>query len=154
MPRPSVRRAALLAAMLVAAPVLLASAPALAQVVPASDAVALGRREFENNCATCHGMEARGDGPMRPFLVRPPADLTALARRHGGTFPRSLIADLIDGRGIETPGTHGTRDMPIWGRVYREQSEAQTRGTPFPPEWSVRGRIAALVEYLQTLQQP
>ena len=74
--------------------------------------------------------------------------------RPRGTFPRSLIADLIDGRGIETPGTHGTRDMPIWGRVYREQSEAQTRGTPFPPEWSVRGRIAALVEYLQSVQQP
>jgi hypothetical protein len=44
--------------------------------------------------------------------------------------------------------------MPVWGRVYREQSEHQTRGTPFPPEWSVRGRIQALVSYLESLQQP
>ncbi len=35
-----------------------------------------------------------------------------------------------------------------------EQSEHQTRGTPFPSEWSVRGRILALVAYLETLQRP
>jgi mono/diheme cytochrome c family protein len=129
-----------------------AATPAAA--TPDPTGVELGRREYEDNCATCHGMEARGDGPMRPFLARPPTDLTTLARRHGGTFPRSLVADLIDGRGMQKPGSHGTREMPIWGRVYREQSAAQTRGTPFPPEWSVRGRIVALVDYLQTLQQP
>lgn len=145
---------------------LVAACPAAtAQAVPGTPAarsapaardggVELGRREFEDNCATCHGMEARGDGPMRPFLARPPSDLTTLAQRYGGAFPRSLVADLIDGRGMAAPGPHGTRDMPVWGRVYREQSEAQTRGTPFPPEWSVRGRITALVDYLQTLQRP
>jgi mono/diheme cytochrome c family protein len=132
-----------------------AGTPAARSAPPAREGgVELGRREFEDNCATCHGMEARGDGPMRPFLVRPPSDLTLLAQRFGGTFPRSLVADLIDGRGMAAPGPHGTRDMPVWGRVYREQSEAQTRGTPFPPEWSVRGRITALVDYLQTLQRP
>lgn len=131
---------------------LCASASAAAQA-PFSP-IDMGRREYESNCATCHGMTAQGDGPMRPFLVRPPSDLTTLARRHGGSFPRSAIADLIDGRGMEGPGPHGTRDMPIWGRVYREQSERETRGTPFPAEWSVRGRIQALVDYLGTLQQP
>ena len=131
------------------------AAPAVRSTPAAQGAGAeLGRREFEDNCATCHGMEARGDGPMRPFLVRPPSDLTTLSQRYGGTFPRSLVADLIDGRGMAGPGPHGSRDMPVWGRVYREQSEAQTRGTPFPPEWSVRGRITALVDYLQTLQRP
>jgi mono/diheme cytochrome c family protein len=128
-----------------------ATTPVLAQPAPGTD---LGRREFENNCATCHGMTAQGDGPMRPFLVRVPPDLTTLARRNGGTFPSTAIADLIDGRGIAQPGSHGTRDMPVWGAVYREQSEYQTRGTPFPVEWSVRGRIQALVRYLGTLQQP
>jgi mono/diheme cytochrome c family protein len=114
----------------------------------------LGRYEFESNCATCHGITALGDGPMRPFLARPPADLTTIARRNGGSFPKTSIADMIDGRGITGATAHGTRDMPIWGRVYREQSEAQTRGTPFPAEWSVRGRILALVTYLETLQRP
>jgi mono/diheme cytochrome c family protein len=132
--------------------------PALGQAGATSPSpatgVELGRHEFESNCATCHGMEARGDGPMRPFLAREPADLTTLARRNGGRFPKSAIADLIDGRGMTGPGPHGTREMPVWGRVYREQSDAQTRGTPFPAEWSVRGRILALVDYLQTLQRP
>jgi mono/diheme cytochrome c family protein len=127
----------------------LAASAAAQSVTPAE----LGKREFESSCASCHGMDAQGDGPMRPFLVRPPTDLTTLARRNGGVYPKSVVADLIDGRGVTGPGPHGTRDMPVWGRIYREQSEYQTRGTPIPPEWSVRGRIYALVEYLGTVQQ-
>jgi mono/diheme cytochrome c family protein len=136
-----------------AAALLAAAAGSAAAAQPATPAE-LGRHEFESNCATCHGMTALGDGPMRPFLARPPTDLTTLARRNGGTFPKSAIADMIDGRGMTGASAHGTREMPIWGRVYREQSDAQTRGTPFPPEWSVRGRILALVTYLETLQRP
>ncbi|MCX7231367.1 MAG: cytochrome c [Burkholderiales bacterium] len=153
-------KAALAAVAAVAALSALPALPALAQPTPAAAPTApptmleRGRLEFESNCATCHGMGARGDGPMRPFLAREPADLTTIARRRGGSFPRSEIADLIDGRGMTEPGVHGTREMPIWGRVYREQSEAQTRGTPFPAEWSVRGRTLALAEYLQSLQRP
>lgn len=125
-----------------------------ASSVCAQTSTEMGRLEYESNCATCHGITAQGDGPMRAFLVRPPSDLTTLARRHGGSFPRSAVADLIDGRGVSGPGVHGTRDMPVWGRVYREQAEQGTRGLPIPPEWSVRGRIIALVDYLQSLQQP
>lgn len=145
------RLARTVAALLAAGLYTAAVAQGNAQAAGAAD---LGKQEFESNCAACHGLTARGDGPMTPFLVRPPADLTTLARRSGGQFPKSSIADLIDGRGVAGPGPHGTRDMPIWGSVYREQSVQQTRGTPFPAEWSVRGRIIALVDYLATLQQP
>jgi mono/diheme cytochrome c family protein len=134
-----------------AALVLAAAWAADAAAQPMS-AVELGRREFEANCATCHGIDARGGGPMKPFLAREPTDLTTLARRRGGSFPASQLADLIDGRGTVEPGSHGTREMPVWGRVYREQGDAQA--SPLPPEWSVRGRILALVRYLETLQQP
>jgi mono/diheme cytochrome c family protein len=145
------RFARTIAALLAAGVGTAAVAQGSAQAAGGAD---LGKQEFASNCAACHGLTARGDGPMTPFLVRPPADLTTLARRSGGHFPRSAIADLIDGRGVAGPGPHGTRDMPIWGSVYREQSAQQTRGTPFPAEWSVRGRILALVDYLATLQQP
>jgi mono/diheme cytochrome c family protein len=134
------------------APALLAAF--LATPAPAQTPAEMGRLEYESNCATCHGVTAQGDGPMRAFLVRPPSDLTTLARRNGGVFPRSAIADLIDGRGVSGPGVHGTRDMPVWGRVYREQAVQGTRGLPIPPEWSVRGRIIALVDYLESVQQP
>ena len=97
----------------------------------------MGKREYQSACASCHGIDGRGDGPMRPFLSRPPADLTTLAARHG----------------VEGPGPHGSRDMPIWGQVYREESDWRLRGVPFPAEWSVRGRILALVEYLGTMQR-
>jgi mono/diheme cytochrome c family protein len=30
-----------------------------------------GRRVFERNCATCHGVEGRGDGPLANFLKAP-----------------------------------------------------------------------------------
>ena len=113
----------------------------------------IGRREYLSNCAACHGMDARGDGPMRPYLVRPASDLTTLTMRNGGTFPKSAIGDLIDGRGQDGEGPHGTRDMPIWGQVYREESETALGGAPFPAEWSVRGRIMALVEYLLSIQR-
>lgn len=115
--------------------------------------IEMGRNEFISHCATCHGIEGRGDGPMRPFLARPPSNLTTLALRNGGVYPRLAVSEIIDGRGIEGAGPHGTRDMPVWGQVYRDESQQQLRGTPFPPEWSVRGRIMALVEYLETLQQ-
>jgi hypothetical protein len=138
-------RAALAAAAALAVP------PGAAAATTPAEA---GRLEYESHCATCHGIDGRGDGPMQPVLARAPADLPLIARRRGGAFPRSEIADLIDGRAVTGPGPHGTREMPVWGRVYREQSDAQTRGTPFPPEWSVRGRILSLVAYIETLQRP
>jgi len=143
-------RAPALALAMVSA--VLASLPcnASAQTVTGAE---LGRHEFETNCAICHGIDARGGGPMRPFLARVPADLTVLARRNGGVFPKDAVAELIDGRATVEPGPHGTREMPIWGNVYREQANHQMRGMPFPSEWTVRGRILALTDYLSTLQQ-
>ena len=71
---------------------LLAAAVGAVAAQPATPAE-LGQHEFESNCATCHGMTGLGDGPMRPFLARVPADLTTVARRNGGTFPKTAIAD-------------------------------------------------------------
>lgn len=40
-------------------------------------AAAEGRRLFVANCASCHGNEARGDGPLASYLNPRPADLAA-----------------------------------------------------------------------------
>jgi mono/diheme cytochrome c family protein len=143
-------RALALALAIVSALLAVMPQHASAQTVTGAE---LGRHEFDTNCAICHGIDARGGGPMRPFLARVPADLTGLARRNGGVFPKDAVAELIDGRASVEPGPHGTREMPIWGKVYREQSDNQMRGMPFPSEWTVRGRILALTDYLSTLQQ-
>ena len=112
-----------------------------------------GRREFESSCAVCHGVLANGDGPLRPFLIKPPPDLTMLARRHGGTFPTRDVTEMIDGRSSVPVGSHGTREMPVWGQVYFESAQEDAARTKLHPEWSVRARIMALVDYLTRLQR-
>lgn len=39
--------------------------------------VSSGSALFQANCTSCHGTDARGDGPLAPTLSRPPADLHA-----------------------------------------------------------------------------
>jgi putative copper export protein/mono/diheme cytochrome c family protein len=43
----------------------------------AATAIVHGARLFAANCAVCHGIEGRGDGPAAKTLPLPPADLTA-----------------------------------------------------------------------------
>ena len=70
-------------------------------------------------------------------------NLRTLTMRSGGTFPADAVAAYIDGR--ELQAAHGDRQMPVWGDVFRgpEQGTAQR---------VVRRRIAALVEFIETLQ--
>lgn len=105
-------------------------------------AVAAGRQRFEENCALCHGLDARGNGPFAALLNVKPPDLTVLARNAGGEFPFSRIYRRIDGRDL--PLAHGTSDMPVWGsRLKREGGD----------ETYVRGRIFEILLYLESLQQ-
>ncbi|MBU6429905.1 MAG: c-type cytochrome [Cyanobacteria bacterium REEB65] len=39
--------------------------------------LALGKEKFEAQCAPCHGMQGKGDGPVGKALIVPPADLTS-----------------------------------------------------------------------------
>ena len=105
-----------------------------------------GARDYRHHCATCHGLEGRGDGPTASVLTTPPADLTQIAARRGGEFPRLEIAYVIDGR-FEV-GAHGSREMPVWGTAFREGLPDDELG-----EAIVRGRIEALVEYLVSIQR-
>jgi len=113
-----------------------------------------GKREFQTSCAVCHGADARGDGPLRPYLVKPPADLTVLAKRNGGQFPAREVTEVIDGRDAPRVGSHGPREMPVWGDVFLEQAQQDPALAKLHPEWSVRARIGALVDYLRRMQGP
>ncbi len=53
---------------------------------------------------------------------------------------------IIDGR--EEVKGHGTRDMPIWGEVFRQPEG----GRPVDETHAI-GRILALVYYLQSIQE-
>lgn len=107
----------------------------------------LGASSYRTYCASCHGLEGRGDGPVAGVLQTPPANLRRIAQRNGGTFPDGEIARKIDGR-FEI-GAHGTREMPVWGRVF-------SQGIPDSgvAESVTRGQVAVLVEYLKSIQDP
>jgi mono/diheme cytochrome c family protein len=107
--------------------------------------VEVGAELFVTHCASCHGVDARGDGPAASALRIPPADLTRIAARSDGVFPESSTARLIDGR-FDLPA-HGSREMPIWGTRLANQIPGLAMGDEV-----ARGQIASLVEYLKSQQ--
>lgn len=112
----------------------------------------IGEREYLNNCAQCHGASGTGDGVMRGFLNKAPADLTILQQKNNGVFPVSVIYEIING-GVAT-GVHGTKEMPAWGQRYRFNAPKQL-GWEYSADdrdQFIRGRILALIEYLSTIQ--
>ena len=112
-----------------------------------------GRQEYLAHCASCHGPYGRGDGDLKKFLVAPPSDLTTVSQRNGGAFPNQLMWELIDGRSTKVLGPHGSREMPVWGQRYR-QDALDNPAERAAPEWAVRNRIVALLDYLSRIQRP
>jgi len=93
-------------------------------------------------CASCHGDDAKGKGPMAAWLKVPPPDLTRIAARNGGAFPLSRVDGIIAGEEA-LPSGHGTRAMPIWGPVFSQVTRDQDLG---------RVRIDNLARYLRDIQ--
>lgn len=91
--------------------------------VPASDPRAM----FDTYCAVCHGKSGVGDGPAAKSLSKAPADLTKIAARNNGTFPDVKVKRYIEG--ADEIAAHGTRDMPMWGDLFRslDRDTAQIR---------------------------
>jgi hypothetical protein len=109
----------------------------------AFDAVTLedysGSELFDRFCASCHGSQARGDGPVARSLNVAVPDLTTIGARYG-EFPTARIRDVIDGRGIDMQA-HGTRTMPVWGYEFWVEEGADVNA-----QRAVRDAIAKLVE--------
>ena len=122
---------------------LLCAAPAL----PADYVAMSGKDLYVRFCAACHGAEGRGDGPVAAsFKVEVP-DLSLIARRSGGLYPRDRVARIIDGRYIV--GAHGSRTMPVWG----EDLSRLELGNP-EAERATRIVIDRLADYVWQLQKP
>ncbi len=119
----------------------------------AQTSVGLGRADYKDNCASCHGTLGKGDGPLRSFLVQQPSDLTTIAQRHGGKFPQELMWEVIDGRWSGDGGPHGSREMPVWGSEFKARAMTRPSDSARTAEWSARNRIVSLLKYLETIQQ-
>ena len=103
----------------------------------------VGSALFRTYCATCHGAGATGDGPLAAMLRKQPANLTLLGRRNGGVFLKEMVSRIIDGR--KPMSGHGGGDMPVWGDAFERSTDG--------PD-SVPSKIAALVDYLESIQKP
>ena len=111
---------------------------------PKGDDVRDGQKYFMRYCASCHGANGTGDGPVAKSLARPPANLRLLADKYGSPLPAAKLADFIDGR--DAVRAHGTSDMPVWGEQLYAMGQGE-RG-----ELGIGEIIGKIVAYLETIQ--
>jgi mono/diheme cytochrome c family protein len=97
---------------------------------------------FRAYCASCHGSDGTGGGPVAPALNTKVPDLTTIARRNGGVFPSGRVRKII--AGDEAVIAHGSREMPVWGPIFHQVEEDRDYGEV---------RLQNVTDYLQSLQQ-
>ncbi len=123
------------------------SVPAAAQTVKRETAKRTATIEgidtFRSYCAACHGARGAGNGPAASALKTPPADLTMLARKAGGTFSARDVEDAILGRN-KVYISHGSSEMPVWGPILRAVDSSDRT--------VMMMRVSNLVDYIRTLQ--
>ena len=106
---------------------------------PASD----GRQMYMSYCASCHGADGRGNGPLATSLKTPPSDLTRLSNNNKGEYPSNYVTSVLQS-GISAPG-HGTTAMPVWGSIFARLDGGQSSLTKAL-------RISNLNQYLRKIQ--
>jgi mono/diheme cytochrome c family protein len=116
----------------------------LAARAPAED-VHEGGALYLKYCSPCHGSDGKGDGIVATVLRPKPADLTLLAKTHGGEFPSGRVQHSIDGR--ERIAAHGDTEMPVWGAILTKE-----KGTSATTRAEVRGQVQLLTNYVRSIQ--
>ena len=105
-----------------------------------------GRAYFLRYCASCHGVEGKGNGTVSRSLKIKPADLTQLQQRNKGQFPLEKVMATIDGRTrIEA---HGESKMPVWGELFEKEATPQK-----DPTAAATVKVKVIADYVATLQR-
>ena len=99
-------------------------------------------------CVQCHGLDAKGAGPMAEILAIATPDLTYLTARNGGEFPTKAVAMKIDGR--TSVLAHGG-DMPLFGQIFESVQNVFVR-LPSGQTMVMSQALADVVSYLEVLQ--
>jgi mono/diheme cytochrome c family protein len=97
---------------------------------------------FRFYCASCHGRDGKGDGPVASALNRRPPDLTSIARRNSGRFPTDRVERFVTGD-REPSLAHGSADMPVWGPIFQALD---------PQDLMNRIRIENVVAFIESIQ--
>lgn len=124
------------------APVVATFAACAPDIMPQPDE---GAALFATNCSTCHGPRGEGGKQLARGKVAP--DLTRIAFRNGGTFPKAQVLSQIDGYGRGK----ASDVMPEFGSLLEGETvpvdiDGTLTPTPRP--------LAALLAYLESIQVP
>jgi hypothetical protein len=122
------------------------------------------KADFSNYCASCHGVDGKGNGPLAPTLKIAPSDLTILAKKNKGHFPYTLVRKSIESTELGLARAHGPREMPVWGPVFSQEPEGPVSGTVSGGglygvsavqciHLAARARILNIVDYIESIQQ-
>jgi mono/diheme cytochrome c family protein len=91
-----------------------------------------GRKLFLNYCASCHGSDASGNGPVASSLKNQPPDLRKLQLK--SKYSSEQIRKAISGE--MSLMVHGKKEMPVWGLILSKPD------------------ITNLVKYIESIQRP
>jgi mono/diheme cytochrome c family protein len=102
-----------------------------------------GEKLYVQRCASCHGVD--GTGRDAAGVTLPGLDLTTLALRHRGTYPRKLVVETMMGE--SKVSEH--RLMPSWDpRVTSDGDGAVAAAAVY-----ARRRIDMIASYVESLQR-
>ena len=107
---------------------------------------AAGKEPYIQYCASCHGEDGRGGGPVSGYLKVKVPDLTLLKKNNKGIYPLDNVMSAIDGR--RTVRAHGDRKMPVWGEIFRKEAEG---GKYSELQTLLKAKLIA--EYVATIQK-
>jgi len=99
-----------------------------------------GHDMYMSYCASCHGRDGKGNGPVAASLKTAPADLTMLSARNNGQFPEKRVYGTI--RGNVRVASHGSAEMPVWGHIFEKMGDSA----------QAQMRLSNLVSYLRSIQ--
>jgi mono/diheme cytochrome c family protein len=102
-----------------------------------------GAQVFRSYCASCHGVDGKGEGPAARALKQAPPDLTLISRRNGGRFSHDHVKAIIAGE-EQSISAHGSREMPVWGPVFHDVEGDQDWGEV---------RLENVTTFVQSLQR-
>ena len=120
--------------------------PTIKKVPITRTSASSGSEMYKEYCAACHGPGGKGDGPAASAFKTPPADLTTLAKRHGGNYPDTYVTTVLD-YGVQEAKAHGSKDMPVWGPLFGSISGSRSASA-----LEVKQRISNMSDYLKSLQ--
>jgi mono/diheme cytochrome c family protein len=99
---------------------------------------------FRNYCASCHGLDGRGNGPVSKALKRKIPDLTRLSQRNDSAFPAIHVRNTIMFGGDDLLPAHGSKEMPMWGPIFHEIEFDHDLGNV---------RLENITKYLESIQR-